>query len=234
MPYLNVCGEDIYYGIYGSGEALLLLHGNGEDSTYFHGQINEFRKYYKVIAIDSRGHGKSGGGYEKMKLSDMAGDVFAVMDKLGIQKAHILGFSDGGNIALYMALADIERIGSLILNGANLHPAGLKLWVRVTDLLTYALLCIKSIISKSAQKKRNITALMINSPDIKPDKLRNINVPTLVIAGEKDMIKQSHTQLIADSIPGAKLVIIKNADHFAAREKPCEFNSAVLEFLSGL
>ena len=234
MAYLNIGGTNIHYELWGSGQPLLLLHGNGEDSTYFAGQIKEFSKRYMVIAVDSRAHGLSQGGQQKLSLKQMAEDVLCIMEALSLQKAHILGFSDGGNIALYFALKYPDKVSSLILDGANLFPCGLKLSANIAICSSYIWQVVFGIFSKKSRKKKNITALMIGSPDIKPEQLKGITVPTLLIAGENDMVKHSHTQLIQDSLVASKLVIIPGADHFAAQKKPHEFNKAVQNFLSSL
>ena len=110
----------------GDGFPLILLHGNGEDHTYFKDQIRFFSEKYRVIAIDTRGHGQSPRGDGEFSLSRFADDLYDFMIERKIEKAHLLGFSDGGNIALLFALAHPERVCKLILNGANLDPSGLK------------------------------------------------------------------------------------------------------------
>ena len=106
----------------GKGEALILLHGNGESLDYFAHQIAYFSHDYRVIAVDTRGHGQSPRGEDPFTLEQFAEDLRDFMDGLKIKKAHLLGFSDGGNIALTFALWYPERVRSLILNGANLYP----------------------------------------------------------------------------------------------------------------
>ena len=109
----------------GNGEPLILLHGNGEDGTYFARQMECFCNRFRVIAVDTRGHGGSPRGTAPLTLDQFACDLGAFMDERGIERAHILGFSDGANIALLFALAYQERVRSLVLNGGNLFPEGL-------------------------------------------------------------------------------------------------------------
>lgn len=106
----------------GVGEPLILLHGNGEDGTYFEHQMKPLAEHFRVIALDTRGHGKSPRGDAPFNIRQFADDLLAFMDEHSIQKAHLLGFPDGGNIAMVFALANPDRIGKLILNGANLDP----------------------------------------------------------------------------------------------------------------
>lgn len=116
----------LYYEKAGDGEPLIMLHGNGEDGTYFKHQMEYFSKDYRVIAIDTRGHGKSPRGEKPFTIRQFAEDLNGFMEEQGMEKAHLLGFSDGGNIALAFALRYPGKVESLILNGANLCPAGVK------------------------------------------------------------------------------------------------------------
>ncbi len=226
-------GADLYYASYGQGEPLLLLHGNGEDSSYFGGQIPELEKQYQVIVMDTRGHGRSGRGEGPLDFTRFARDAAAVLEALGLPCAHILGFSDGGNIAIRLALDFPERVRSLILNGANLDPSGIKWTVQTPILLGYGLCRMIGLRDAGARKKADILGLMVHHPHVRPSELSAIHVPTLVIAGEHDMVRQSHTELIAASIPHARLRIIPGGSHAVAAQKPAVFNREVLHFLQG-
>ena len=108
-----------YYIDKGQGEPLILLHGNGENCDYFKGQIDEFARYYHVYALDTRGHGKTPRGNAPFTIRQFADDLLGFMDAHSIDKAHLLGFSDGGNIAMVFAIKYPDRVNRLILNGAN-------------------------------------------------------------------------------------------------------------------
>ena len=214
----------------GEGFPLVLLHGNGEDHTYFEHQMSPFSAHYRVIAPDTRGHGKSPRGEEPFTLEQFAEDLKEFLDGLGICRCHLLGFSDGGNIALIFALKYPQYVEKLILNGANLEPDGLKRSVRLADKAKWTWL---KAVGKADPKKQadfEMVDLMVTQPHIDPLSLRSLRMPTLVVAGEKDMILESHTRAIAAPIPSARLVILPG-DHFLARKDPEKFNSLVLEFL---
>ena len=130
---------ELFYTKAGSGPPLLLLHGNGEDGTYFVHQIEEFSRDFTVYAIDTRGHGKSPRGAAPFTISQFADDLLAFMDQQGLAQADILGFSDGGNIALTFALRHPDRVRRLILNGANLDPKGVKPLVQLPIVAGYHL-----------------------------------------------------------------------------------------------
>ena len=110
----------------GQGQPMILLHGNGESCDYFEHQIPFFSQDYHVIAIDTRGHGKSPRGEKSFTIKQFAEDLHDFMDEKGIGKAILLGFSDGGNIALTFALKYPERVDKMIVDGANLFPSGVK------------------------------------------------------------------------------------------------------------
>ena len=215
----------------GAGDVLLLLHGNGESLDYFAGQIDFFAKAYRVIALDTRGHGASPRGSAPFTIRQFAEDLRAFMDEKGIESAHILGFSDGGNIALSFALKYPRRVKKLILNGANLDPWGVKLHVQLPIVLGYHAARLFAGKRPAARRKMELLGLMVNEPHFAPQDLRRLELSALVVAGDRDMIREKHTRLIAGSLPGARLAILKG-NHFIANQNPEEFNRAVAEFLA--
>ena len=214
----------------GQGEPLILLHGNGENCDYFVGQVDEFAKFYHVYALDTRGHGKTPRGTASFTIRQFADDLLAFMDAYGIGKAHVLGFSDGGNIAMIFAMKYPERVDKLILDGANLDAKGVKRSVQIPIEIGWRF--AKCFAGKSDEARRNaeMLGLMFNDPNVRPEELSAIRAETLVIAGTKDMIKDEHTRLIARSIKDSRLVILKG-NHFIANKCPDAFNRAVLDFL---
>lgn len=220
----------LHYTEQGSGFPLILLHGNGEDSSYFVHQIDHFSKQYRVIALDTRGHGQSPRGEKPFSIKQFAEDLHDFMNEKGIDKAILLGFSDGGNIALTFALKHPERVEKLILNGANLFPNGVKPRYQWPIVMGYHIARCFTKKSEEAKKNADLLALMVNEPHIEPSELSQLTMPVLVIAGTKDMIKESHTRLIYNSLPNAKLEIIKG-DHFVANKNHEAFNAAVSSFL---
>lgn len=220
----------LYYTVQGAGPPLLLLHGNGEDGSYFVHQRDYFAQWYTVYTIDSRGHGKTPRGTAPFTIAQMAEDLLDLMDDLDIAQARILGFSDGGNIALSFALANPERVRRLVLNGANLNPSGVKARVQIPIILGYKLASLFAKWSPKAKRNAELLGLMVNHPHIPRRALEDFFVPTLVIVGTRDMIKDEHTVQIANSLPYSKLEIIAG-DHFIAAKQPRAFNAAVRKFL---
>ncbi len=221
----------LYYREKGRGIPLILLHGNGENGDYFRHQIEHFSKSYRVIALDTRGHGKSPRGTAAFTMEQFAEDLNGLMVKLGIPKAIILGFSDGANIAMKFALKYPGKVYALVLNGGNLNTRGVKRKIQIPIEIGYKITKVFANKSEEAKKHMELLGLMVHEPDIKPEELHAVKNPTLVIAGTKDMIKTAHTEEIAKNISGAELVIIKG-DHFIANKEPEEFNKRVEAFLA--
>lgn len=212
----------------GNGSPLVLLHGNGESLSYFEKQIDYFKSFYTVYAIDTRGHGLSPRGEAPFTLSQFSLDLKDFLDSQNLKDIVLLGFSDGANIALHFALKHQDYLKALILNGGNLNPRGVKRTVQFPIEIGYFF----AKLFKN-HKKRELYSLMVNEPDFKESELSAIHVPTLVIAGTNDMIKQSCTQKIHSFIKGSTLKIIKG-DHFIANKNSDEFNDAVKCFLDGV
>ncbi len=220
----------LYYKEKGQGEPLILLHGNGENHEYFRNQTEYFSKSYRVIALDTRGHGKSPRGDEPFTIRQFAEDLREFMDEKKIEKAILLGFSDGGNIALIFALRYPQRVSRLILNGANLYGAGVRPSVQIPIILGYHIARLFAGHSLKARRNAEMLRLMVKDPDIKPEELKAVAIKTLVIVGTKDMIKAQHTALIKENLPNASLRVL-SGDHFIAAKNPKKFNQAVEEFL---
>lgn len=214
----------------GQGQPFLFLHGNGEDSTYFKNQIDFFSEKYHVYALDTRGHGKTPRGNRLFTIAQFADDLYSFTEEHKIGKAIILGFSDGGNIAMQFAMKHPEKVEKLILNGANLNAKGVKRSVQIPIEIGYRLASLFAEKSAQARANAEMLGLMVNEPNIQTEELKKIKSPTLVIAGTKDMILKSHTELIAKNIVNSQLIFIEG-DHFIANKKPVEFNAAVAGFL---
>ena len=214
----------------GQGEPLILLHGNSQNGGYFQKQIGFFSAYYRVIVPDTRGHGQTPRGEKPFTIRQFADDLRVFMDGLSIKKAHILGFSDGGNIAMVFALAYPERVDRLILNGANMDTGGVRKYIQFAINTGYRL--TSPLNSRSAFMKKNheLFGLMVNDPNVTDEALRELRAPTLVIAGTYDLVTAAESRRIAANIPHAELCFLRGT-HFIARTNAAEFNERVLRFL---
>lgn len=228
------CGDArIAYYEFGQGEPLVLLHGNGEGSEYFAKCIPYLSRFYRVIAVDSRGHGKSERGVGKLNFDRMAEDLKLVLDGLGLDKAHVLGFSDGGNLAIKFALLYPQYVDKLILNGANVSMLrGVVPWVQLPVYPAVGVLTALSPLSPEWKNKRDVLALMAHGYGVRLRDLQLIDQQTLVIVGDHDMILASHTRAMMRELPRAQLAVLQGS-HFIAAESPARFSLNCLRFLRG-
>ncbi|QNH60458.1 alpha/beta fold hydrolase [Hymenobacter sediminicola] len=227
--YIRVRGARLYYERYGQGEPLLLLHGNGQSGAAFQLQIAELARYFDVLVLDTRAQGHS----QDFTTQNFSYELFAedarqLLDSLHLRRVHILGWSDGGNTALSLALTHPEYVGRLAIMGANLFPA--------PHALEPALLSGFRRQLQQAQA-RNTTAidtrllrLLVQEPQLTFAQLGQITAPVLVLAGQHDVILEPHTQAIAKALPHSQLVIFPGATHYAPQEIPEVFNATVLRF----
>ena len=215
----------------GSGEPLILLHGNGEDHTIFDNVAKHFAKQYHVIAIDTRGHGKSPLGDEPFSLYQFAEDLNEFMNEQKIEKANILGFSDGGNVALIFASKYPEKVIKLIANGANTKPSGIKPLVHLAMLFRYMLYSVAAAFSGKFELKKALYYIMLHEPHITKEELEQITAPTLVLVGTEDLIKESESKYIKKSIPNSEIVFVLG-DHFIVKNNTKDYIFAVEKFLN--
>lgn len=218
------------YYTFGAGEPLILLHGNGEDSSYFAPVIPLLARRWRVIAVDSRGHGRSQAGRGGLSFARMAGDLRCLFDHLNLSRAHILGFSDGGNLAIRFALDYPPYVNRLILNGANVLLRGVKPAIQLPVYPAYAALTLAAPFDREAARKREIVGLMARGYGVRMEDLRRIRARTLVIAGTRDMIFDRHTRAIAAALPDSRLCML-DGTHFIAAERPACFTREVARFL---
>lgn len=212
----------------GEGKPLILLHGNGGSSADFALQTNYFSGFREVISVDTRGHGNSPRGDVPMSFPQFAKDILAFLDEQEIEKADIIGFSDGANTAILFAAENPKRVGKLILCGACTSPKAVKRSVQIPIEIGYWI--ASRFKNPKARKNAEILGLMVNDFGISKEHLRQIQAETLVLAGTKDMIRESHTKMIAETIPKAKLMFLEG-DHFLPMKRANAFNRAVEEFL---
>ena len=211
----------------GQGSPIIMLHGNTGKARYFKHQIDVFAQKYHVYAIDTRGHGKTPRGEKPFTIRQFADDLLVFMNNHGIEKATLMGFSDGGNIAMRFAIAYPERVDRLILNGANLNARGVKNSTQIPIELKYYWYKLLGI------KKYDVEmlGLMVNDPNITLEELRSIHAKTLVIVGANDIIKEKPSKLIVSTLSNSEFAVV-DGDHFVALRNPEAFNERVLEFLA--
>jgi pimeloyl-ACP methyl ester carboxylesterase len=230
---------EMYYAVYGAGESLILLHGGLGHSDVWGSQIPALAERFRVIAADSRGHGRSTRSAQPYSYALMASDVVALMDHLKIDKASILGWSDGGIIGIDIAINHPERLNKLFAFGANVNVAGLRSDIADSVVFNKYIEVAGQDYARLSRTPKEYDAFVAQigemwatQPDYKPEQLGKIAGPVAIADGEHDEgIRQEHNVEMANAIPGSKLVILKGVSHFAFVQKPDEFNRAVLDFL---
>lgn len=197
---LNINEIDLFYEKYGSGQPIILVHGNGENHNIFDKIIPMLSDYFTVYAVDLRGHGKSS-KINEYNYQDMADDIICFVKELQLKNPIYYGFSDGGIIGLLIASQHQELLSHLIISGANTYPHGLKnKW--------YYLFKFMYLFNRDKKIK-----MMLTQPNISKDELKKITVPTLVLAGSNDMISENNTREIAQCIKNSTLNILEGETH---------------------
>lgn len=197
---IKVNNIELFYEKSGNGTPLILLHGNGEDHSIFHKISEKLKNDFTVYAIDSRNHGESTKTLD-YSYATMAEDIFSFIKSLNLERVNLVGFSDGAIISLLLAMKHSGVIGKMALLGVNLKPS---------DFTEESYEYIKAMYSEN---KDPLFKLMLEEPNIEMDEIKSVNVPTLVIAGEKDVFKPEIYIEISKTMPKAQLLIMKGHEH---------------------
>lgn len=237
---VSVAGADLYYAIYGEGAPVLLLHGGLGHGGYWSRQIPALTAAgFQAIALDSRGHGRSTRGDAPIGYARMTDDVVAVLDRLGIARASVVGWSDGGIIGLDLAIRHPQRLDRLLAFGANYRTDGIRLDVKEDPTGdAYGGIAHRDYLALSptpAEFEAFVAALDTmwkREPDFSDAQLATIRAPTLIAAGaHEEYIRLDHTLALAQRIPGAELAILPGMSHFGLWQSPELFNRVMIDFL---
>jgi pimeloyl-ACP methyl ester carboxylesterase len=238
--YVDRDGARIWYADYGSGPAVLLLHGglgSGENWGYQVPALVE--NGHRAIVVDSRGHGRSTRDEQPFSYEGMARDVLAVMDELHVSKADFVGWSDGAIVALVLAMTASQRVASVFFFGGNMDLSGAKEIATPHLLLTRVLHRHSKDYARLSATPRDFQAfvkavsrMMETQPNYSAAELSAIRVPVAIAQSERDeFITSEHAEYLARTIPGARLRLLSGVSHFAPLQRPAQFNDAVLGFL---
>jgi pimeloyl-ACP methyl ester carboxylesterase len=237
----TINGVEIYYEVYGEGDPVFLLHGGLGYGDYWVNQVPALAAKYQVIVMDSRGHGRSSFDEQPISYELMASDVLGLMDHLQIEKADIVGWSDGGIIGLEIAITHPERLNKVVAYGANFDPTGVRLDIGTNDYFNaYIEQAAIDYQTVSPAPERwdeflgNISNMWATQPNYTEDQLKAITTPFLILDGqEEEAIDLNQTKLMALLIPGAELNLMPDTGHFAMFEQPEEFIGIVEAYLAG-
>jgi pimeloyl-ACP methyl ester carboxylesterase len=240
--YVVLADAAIWFATFGNerAPAVLLLHGGGGSSDYWGNLIRDLAPDHHVIVLDARGQGRSTNDAPIISYEQMARDAIAVLDRLGIRETAVVGWSDGANVGFYLALRFPKRVAALIAFAGNATPAGYQPNSNPAAMRAYIARTRAEYRKLSPQPKRydemmkRLSVLWKTQPDLSAEDLRRIRSRTAILQGEKDeIIRRSHAEEIAAQIPGARLVLLAGAGHFAPLTQREAFNKAVRDFLSG-
>jgi pimeloyl-ACP methyl ester carboxylesterase len=239
--YATLNGAEIAYAVTGTGEPVVLVHGGDANSEHWSFQVHALLDQYQVILLDSRGHGRSPYNGEPLTYTQLADDVLALLDLLGIERAHLVGWSDGGIIGIDLALRHPERLRKVVAFGANADLTGYRTDTGDEVAIIYAFGAINDadyerLSPVPEQYKAMVVALRQmweTEPAYTADQLRSITTPFLIMAGaNEEIIAEAHTRYLAETIPGAELAFLPNCGHFGHMQEPEAFNTRMLAFLS--
>lgn len=229
--YVKTRGINMYYETYGSGEPLLIIHGNGGSINNFIYQIPYFEKRYKVILADSRAQGKSLDKGDSLSYEMMTDDLNALLDTLQIKNCNVIGWSDGGINGLLLAMRHPDKVKKLAVTGANLWPDQTAVNPFIHKWARNYYDSLKTLpTSPKIKESLKLTRLLCFEPNISVSQLQNIKCPTLVIGGDHDVILPQHTLLISQSIPNSYLWLLPNSGHSTPIFYRDKFNTEIDDF----
>jgi pimeloyl-ACP methyl ester carboxylesterase len=236
--YAPVNGIKIWYASYGRGQPVVLLHGGLANSNYWGNQVRVLAPHYRVIVMDSRGHGRSTRDDRPFGYALMAADVLALMDYLKIPKAAVVGWSDGAILGLDIAIHYPERLTKLFAFAANSDPSGVKDVSQSRTFNAYIARTQKeyeklsSTPDQYASFLEQISKMWATQPHFTVEQLQRISVPIWIVDGDRDeAIKRENTEFMAAQISNAGLLLQPQVSHFSFIQDPLQFNSELLHFL---
>jgi pimeloyl-ACP methyl ester carboxylesterase len=231
-----------YFEVHGEGKPLILLHGGLGSADDWFNQVPVFSQQYRVIAPDSRGQGRTTDSEAPISYHLMAEDTLRLMDYLRIDSAYVVGWSDGGNTGLDLAIHHPERVIALVAYGANTSPEGLQesviAYLRDSSVDVLQRDNEGKYLNLSPQPERlpivieKMRTMWLTQPTFTAEELAGIKAPTLIVDGQnEEIIRTDHAKAIAKAIPNAELILLPGVGHFAVIEKAAEWNKVVLDFL---
>ncbi|WP_431320976.1 alpha/beta fold hydrolase [Rhizobium sp. YTU87027] len=231
----------MYYAEYGEGDPILFIHGGLGSADVWGYQVAEFAKDHRVIVADSRGHGRSTRSEQPFGYDLMTSDYVALLDYLKLDKVTLVGWSDGGIIGIDMAMKNPEKLTCVIAQAANVTTDGLKADVMTNETFSNYINAAGETYKKLSPTPNEydafvteISAMWASQPAWTADDLGKIKVPvTLTIGDHDEAIKLDHTEMMAKQIPGSKLVILKDASHFAMLQNPEGYNAMIRDAMAG-
>jgi pimeloyl-ACP methyl ester carboxylesterase len=238
--YVTVNGHPTWIERSGQGPPVLLLHGGFTNSDGLMGVLVHLSDEYELIAFDRRGHGRTADTEAPFHYSDMADEAIAVLDHVGGEAAHLVGYSDGGNVAMIVALTRPDLVRSLVLIGANYHFDGVVpgIFEDLGPESEFTAFLLPGYAERSPDGAEHFPVvvakgvhMITHEPTLTTDDLGRISVPALVLVGDDDATLPTHTLSLFESLPAGQLAVVPGASHLAPYEKPELVAQLVTDFL---
>lgn len=226
-------GVVLYYESYGEGAPLLVVHGNGASIGSMAAQIEYFRSRHRVIAMDSRDHGRSADSDGALTYEVMTDDLAALIEHLRLDPVDVIGWSDGGIEALLLAVRHPDKVKKIVSMAPNLSPGPGVFYKETEELLKASLASNTEETRKTAAGRRaeKVAGLVLKEPNIDPELLKQITAPTLILAGDHDMVRIEHIVEIFNQLPNGQLGILPDSTHMVPFDNPRLFNDTAANFL---
>jgi pimeloyl-ACP methyl ester carboxylesterase len=238
MTYVDAGGVHTWYSEAGTGEPLLLMHGALTDASEFGATAPALAQHFRVLMPERRGHGHTPDLAGPISYDLMALDTVAFAETLGLGRVHLVGHSDGANVALLVALARPDLVDRLVLISGNFHHDGLLDALDVGELAAneFFLDAYAQVSPDGREHFPEVVArvgrMIATEPTLTTEDLRQVSARTLVMAGDDDAIKAEHTLAMFAAIPDAELAIIPGTSHALIIEKPALCNRIMIDFLT--
>jgi pimeloyl-ACP methyl ester carboxylesterase len=235
--YAAVNGTRMYYETYGEGMPMVLIHGNGGSIKSMSNQIEYFKTKYRIIVADSRAQGKTEEGKATLTYEQITDDWSALLDVLHIDSAYVIGWSDGGIESLLMGIRHPNKVKMMAIMGANLQPDSNAVYNWAIKMVQYSDHYLDSMIAKkdtayNYPRFKKLNDLLEKQPHISLAQVQTIKAPTLVMGGDKDVIREAHTLQIYQNLQKAWLCIFPGGTHMMPETDPEIFNATVERFFS--
>lgn len=224
----EINGHRIFYATRGSGPTLVFLHGGGDSGEHsFVHQLDVFSEGHHIVAPDQVGQGRTPEVAGPLSYTGMMNDTASLLEKLKLKHVDIVGFSDGGILALMLAIRHPELVRRLVISGVNISPEGL-----VTENLEGLLAGDTTAPKTIDEKLAHLWATSPTKEELSLAQLGTIRQPVLLVSGDHDVITLEHTLQIFRALPNSELCVLPGTDHGTFSSRPEWLNPIITAFLS--
>jgi pimeloyl-ACP methyl ester carboxylesterase len=242
--YVEVAGVKTYYEVHGEGEPLLLLHGGLATLESLYGLVPGLMKRYEVWLPERRGHGRTYDAHGPYSYQQFAEDTAAFMAAVGLERAHLVGWSDGGIMGLYLAKDHPELLERMVTIGAGFHVCGYT-YEFFNEAKAYTPDNIDPLLADLLKETSphgpeffpeflgKVQAMWLSQPTLLPGDLAAIATPTLAMLGEHDLVRREHGAEMAAALPQGQLAVVPGVSHYGPLERPELLLGIIYDFLAG-